>query len=144
MQLGERLSQMGAQLLIDTLDQNPTPMPEDNSLSTFAPILYKEDGLIDWTRPAPAIHNQIRGLQPWPGGHTTFRGGTFNLWKARVGPSSNRTAGLLAPDGTVSCGGGTTLELLEVQLEGRKRIDAKAFLNGLRLTDNETLGATLL
>ena len=143
-QLGERLSHMGAQLLIDTLDQNPTPIPQDNSQATLAPILKKEDGLIDWRRPAKAIHNQTRGLQPWPGGHTTFRGGTFNLWKARVGRSSNRAPGLLAPDGTVSCGDGTTLELLEVQLEGRKRIDAKSFLNGLRLTDNETLGATQL
>jgi methionyl-tRNA formyltransferase len=139
-QLGERLSRMGAQLLIDTLSQNPPPIPQDNSQASLAPILKKEDGLIDWTRPAQSIHNRIRGLQPWPGGHTTFRGSSFNLWKARIGPSSNRAAGLLAPDGTVSCGDGTTLELLEVQLEGRKRIDAKAFLNGLRLTDNETLG----
>jgi methionyl-tRNA formyltransferase len=139
-ELGERLSLMGAQLLIDTLAQNPVPVPQNDAEATLAPILKKEDGLIDWTRPAQQIHDRIRGLQPWPGGHTTFRGSTFNIWKSRIGSSTNRPTAQLAPDGTVSCGGHTTLELLEVQLEGRKRIDAKAFLNGLRLTDNETLG----
>jgi methionyl-tRNA formyltransferase len=143
-ELGERLSHMGAQLLIDTLEQNPTPIPQNNAEATLAPILKKEDGRIDWTRPAQAIHNQIRGLQPWPGGHSTFRGATFNIWKARVGTSpAGRPPGQLAPGGTVSCGENTSLELLEVQLEGRKRIDAKSFLNGLRLSDTETLGAPI-
>jgi len=140
-ELGERLSHMGAQLLVNTLDQTPTPIPQNNAESTLAPILKKENGQIDWNRSALEIHNQIRGLQPWPGGHTTFRCATFNIWKARVGPNSSRPVGQLAHDGTVSCGGGTTLELLEVQQEGRKRIDAKSFLNGAHLTDTETLGA---
>jgi methionyl-tRNA formyltransferase len=140
-ELGERLSQMGAQLLIDTLEQNPRPIVQNNAEATLAPILKKEDGLIDWKRPALAIHNQIRGLQPWPGGHTTFRGSTFNIWKARVGAGSGLAAGMLASDGSVACGGNTSLELLEVQLEGRKRMDAKTFLNGLRLSDTEPLGA---
>jgi methionyl-tRNA formyltransferase len=140
-ELGERLSVMGARLLVDTLDQNPVPVPQNNAESTLAPILKKEDGQIDWTRSAQDIHNQIRGLQPWPGGHTTFRGATFNIWKARVGSSATRTAGHLAPDGTVACGGGTTIQLLEVQQEGRKRVDFKSFLNGAHLTDTEILGA---
>jgi methionyl-tRNA formyltransferase len=139
-ELGERLSHMGAQLLIDTLEQNPTPIPQNNTEATLAPILKKEDGLIYWNRPAQQIHNQIRGLQPWPGGHTTFRGSTFNIWRARVGPAA-LLPGELSPKGMVGCGEGTALELLEVQQEGRKRMDAKTFLNGLRLTDNETLGA---
>jgi methionyl-tRNA formyltransferase len=142
-ELGERLSRMGAQLLIDTLDHNPTPVPQNNAEATLAPILKKEDGLIDWNRPAQRIHDQIRGLQPWPGGHTTFRGSTFNIWKARVG-SAHLSPGEFSRNGAVGCGDGTALELLEVQQEGRKRMDAKTFLNGLRLTDNEILGATQL
>jgi methionyl-tRNA formyltransferase len=143
-ELGERLATMGAQLLIDTLAQNPTPFPQNNAEATLAPILKKEDGLIDWTRPAQDIHNQIRGLQPWPGGHTTFRGATFNIWRSRVGPGTVRDPGLLSPEGSVSCGQNSSLELLELQLEGRKRMDAKTFLNGLRLTDTELLGAPKL
>ncbi len=143
-EVGERLSHMGAQLLIDTLEQNPIPIPQDNAKATLAPILKKEDGLIVWTRPAQAIHNQIRGLQPWPGGHTTFRNSTFNIWKARVGGAIDRLPGHLSANGAVACGNGTTLELLEVQQEGRKRVDAKSFLNGAHLTDTETLGAPKL
>jgi methionyl-tRNA formyltransferase len=144
-ELSERLAQMGAKLLIDTLAQNPVPIPQNHYESTLAPILKKEDGLINWTRPAQSIHDQVRGLQPWPGAYTTFRGSTLNIWKARGHAAIAASApGQLSSHGLVSCGDDTTLELLEVQLEGRKRIDAKAFLNGVRLTDNETLGATAL
>jgi methionyl-tRNA formyltransferase len=139
-ELGERLSHMGAQLLVDTLAQNPTPIPQNNAEATLAPILKKEDGLIDWNRSAQQIHDRIRGLQPWPGAHTTFRSNTFNIWKSRVA-SATLSPGELNPRGLVGCGEGTALELLEVQQEGRKRMDAKTFLNGLRLTDNEILGA---
>jgi methionyl-tRNA formyltransferase len=139
LELGERLSHMGAKLLIDTLAQNPPAIPQLHSESTLAPILKKEDGLIDWNRPAQAIHNQIRGLQPWPGAYTTFRGTKLHIWKSQVvesGQSNNKAQ--------IVCGGNTVLELLEVQQEGRKRIDAKSFLNGLRLTDNEILGVNSL
>jgi methionyl-tRNA formyltransferase len=140
-ELGERLSHMGAQLLIDTLAENPIPVPQNTAEATLAPILNKQHGQIDWSRPSMAIHNQIRGLQPWPGGHTTFRNVTFNIWKARLGSYCSLAPGLLSPTGTVSCGEGTSLELMEVQLEGRKRLDVKTFLNGLRLSDTELLGA---
>jgi methionyl-tRNA formyltransferase len=141
-ELSERLSHMGAQLLIDTLDRNPTPIPQNNAEATLAPILQKENGQIDWTRSAQSIHNQIRGLQPWPGGYTTFRGSTFNIWRSKVGQTvSSANPAQLSPKATVVCGDNTSLELLEVQLEGRKRMDAKTFLNGIRLNDNEILGA---
>jgi methionyl-tRNA formyltransferase len=142
-ELGERLSQMGAQLLVDTLAQNPAPIPQNNAEATLAPILKKEDGQIDWTRPAQAIHNQIRGLQPWPGGYTTFRGSRLHIWKSKVSRSGQAvSSGHLSPAGAVSCGEGTTLELIEVQQEGRKRVDIKSFLNGAHLSDNEVLGAS--
>ena len=112
-------------------------------MATYAPILKKEDGRIDWTRPAPAIYNRIRGLVPWPGAYTGFRGHLLHIWKrarpvegggavGRVWRRKNRVC--------AGCGEATALELLEVQLEGKGRMSAEAFANGQRLSDNEILG----
>ena len=93
--------------------------------------------------PAQAIHNRVRGLQPWPGAQTELRGVPLHVWKTRVGPATKKSPGQLASlkPLVVACGEGS-LELLEVQLEGRKRIPAADFANGQRLTDNDILGAT--
>lgn len=144
-ELGARLAPMGANLLIETLATDPIPQPQNNAEATLAPILKKEDGRIDWHLPAQRIDNLIRGLQPWPGGHTTFRGSLLQIWKARVvAESTNAAPGLFLKGSRalISCSGSSVLEVLEVQLEGRKRIPAAAFWNGLHLTDNEPLGAT--
>ncbi|HLI86423.1 MAG TPA: methionyl-tRNA formyltransferase [Bryobacteraceae bacterium] len=150
MELGERLARMGADLLIETLDRLAagaiTSVKQDSSLATYAPILKKEDGRIDWTEPAQTIHNRVRGLQPWPGAYTRFRGQTLHIWKSRVwGQGLDRASGLppgaiasVKPPGII-CGTGA-LELVEVQLEGRKRISATDFANGQRLHENEILG----
>jgi len=137
-ELGQRLAVMGADLLVETLARLTTIVPEkqDSSQATYAPLLKKEDGVIDWSRPAAAIHNQVRGLQPWPGAYTTFRGQTLHLWKTRVAPSDAQPC--LRP-WIVGTGAGA-LELLEVQLEGRKRMSAADFANGQRLTENDRLG----
>ena len=142
-ELSERLALMGARLLIETLARNPPPQPQDHSQATLAPILKKEDGRIDWLRSAKRISDQVRGMQPWPGGYTTFRGGLLQLWKVHnSAQSTNLPPGTLFPNTPhIACGEGTVLEVAEVQLEGRKRISAQAFWNGLRFTDNETLGA---
>ena len=146
-ELSERLSVMGAELLLRTLeglaDQSLEPQPQDDALATLAPLLRKEHGRIQWTRHAVAIHDQVRGLQPWPGAHTLFRGQPLRIWRSR--PASMATD--LAP-GTlvidrglfVATGHGQMLELLEVQAEGRKRVSGEAFANGQRLTHNELLG----
>lgn len=144
-ELSARLAEMGADLLIKTLEAMArgtlTPRPQDPTLATYAPILKKEDGLIDWARPAREIHNRVRGLQPWPGAFTHFRGQALHLWKSRVAEE----VGPLAPGRLLhgrlvaGCGEGTALELLEVQLEGRKRLSGAQFANGQRLTDNENL-----
>jgi methionyl-tRNA formyltransferase len=148
-ELGQRLSVMGAELLVETLAGlaagRIVPQKQDPSLATYAPLLKKEDGLIDWTREMQAIHNQVRGLQPWPGAYTTFRGQALHLWRTRPwggglaqrDASPGKLVGLKPP--VVGCGFGY-LELLEVQLEGRKRIPAADFANGQRLTENEILG----
>ena len=85
----------------------------------------------------------MRGLLPWPGAHTTFRGQGLQIWKARVAQVSAGAPGKLLPGRKLiaGCGGSTALELLEVQLEGRKRISGDAFANGQHLSDNEFLGA---
>ena len=145
-ELGARLSVMGADLLVVTLSglEVGTIVAEkqDDAQATLAPLLKKEDGLIDWMRPAPAIHNLVRGLQPWPGAQTTFRGQPLHIWKSRVGVSGQLEEPgtvLHARPLTIACGQGA-LELIEVQMEGRKRIPAGDFANGQRLTENEKLG----
>jgi methionyl-tRNA formyltransferase len=117
-ELGSRLSVMGAALLVQTLDELAAivPQKQDGAQASYAPILTKEDGSIDWNWPAETIHNRVRGLQPWPGAYTVFRGQRLYLWKTRI------DAGRLI--------------LVEVQLEGRKRMAASDFTNGQRISEN--------
>lgn len=149
LEVAPRLAQMGADLLVQTLELlqagRIVPEPQDHSRASFAPVIKKEDGLINWGLPARHIHNRVRGLLPWPGCHTSFRGGLFHIWKARIAEEVSGAVepGALALAGNralVGCGEGTALELLEVQLEGKKRMPAAAFLNGRRLKENERLG----
>ena len=146
-ELGQRLAMMGADLLVETLEGLAAgaivPEKQDSAQATYAPLLKKEDGLIDWSRAAHAIHNQVRGLQPWPGAYTAFRGQKLHIWKTRLAAGGSRQA---APGFVVnlkplvvSCGEGA-LELVEVQPEGRKRMSGADFANGQRLSDNEILG----
>lgn len=146
-ELSPRLASAGADLLLQTLtglaNKTVTPVPQDNSLATLAPILKKEDGRIDWTVPAQTIHNLIRGLQPWPGAFTMFRGQSLHLWRSRpVAKKWNLAPGALVHDEGVFAvaGDGSALELLELQLEGRKRMPAEVFANGHRITTTEQLG----
>jgi methionyl-tRNA formyltransferase len=147
LELGERLAALGADLLIETLAalerRAITPRRQDDAQATYAPILKKEDGAISWDWSASAIHNRVRGLVPWPGAHTRFRGQLLHIWRARVadGRSAFPPGQVLAGPGfRVASGDGGIIELLEVQIEGRKRMSAEAFANGQRLRENETLG----
>jgi methionyl-tRNA formyltransferase len=147
-ELAARLADIGADLLVQTLAGigagSIFPEKQDHAVATYAPLLKKEDGLIDWKQPARAIHDRVRGLQPWPGAYTQWRGHTLHLWRARVangGPADGGRVISIRPL-TVACGEGA-LELLEVQLEGRKRMSAADFANGHRLAENENLGEAL-
>ncbi len=135
-ELAARMSVAGAQLLIDTLARigEIIPEPQDNAAATLAPILKKEDGLIDWRLSASEIHNRIRGFQPWPGGYTIFRGGRFVIASARVLEGAGEPGILFANNRRLiaGCGEGS-LELLEVQPEGKKKMAAAAFLNGAQI-----------
>jgi len=146
-ELSPRLAEAGARILLETLDGlaqgTLKPVPQDGTRATLAPILKKDDGRIDWTLPAKTIHNLVRGLQPWPGAHTMFRGQSLHLWRSRLAADKRNLApGALIQDGGVFAvaGDGVCLELLELQLEGRKRMPAGVFANGHRLTNTEQLG----
>jgi methionyl-tRNA formyltransferase len=150
-ELSARLAEAGADLLIRTLAEATQPRPQNNSLATYAPILKKEDGRIDWSNPAQQIHDLIRGFQPWPGAHTSFRGQSLHLWRSRLVPQRTidlppgaliQTQGVSVGHGVFAVAGdGAILELLEVQLEGRKKMPAEMFANGHRLTQTDLLGA---
>jgi methionyl-tRNA formyltransferase len=147
-ELSERLSALGAELLIETLvaiqDGTLRPQPQNDAEATLAPILKKEDGLVDWRRPAVEIDRRRRGFLPWPGAYTTFRGQVLHIWRSKPAndidsgcPGTVRVAGRRL---LVACGQGTSLEIEELQLEGRKRMSAEAFRNGYRPTAEDILG----
>lgn len=147
-EVGERLSRMGGDLAVETLDALArgaiVPEKQDEALATYAPILKKEDGRIDWGLSAVEIHNRVRGLVPWPGAFTQFRGQTLHVWKARpCAAHVSEAPGRIfrrQQSVCVACGSGAALELLEVQMAGRKRVSAEAFANGQRLTEGDFLG----
>ena len=142
--LGARLSVAGAELLVETLRDNPSPVKQDPDAATYAPILKKDDGLIDWNWPAGKIFNRSRGFLPWPGAYSFFRGQMFHIWKSRVsGEALQGVPGLMSAMDKrllIACGERTELELIEVQVEGRKRMSGTAFMNGHHLQDDEMLG----
>ena len=138
-ELMQRLAEIGAELLGETLARldSLTPRPQHDADATFAPILKKEDGLIDWSQSAFVIERRIRGLQPWPNAYTNFNSKGLILWEAQ--PAISVTAGisigeLIVAQGdelVVQCGQKTALRVLEVQPEARKRMAARDFINGL-------------
>ncbi len=149
--LAPRLAEAGANLLVETLKGlqagSVHPRPQDDARSSLAPILTKEDGRIDFQRPAQEIINRLRGFQPWPGAFTSFRGKNLNVWAARVfdGLSQPRSAseGEMFIEGQsliVGCGQSTALELIEIQPEGKKRMAARDFVHGYH-PEGEKLGA---
>ncbi|MGE5371871.1 MAG: methionyl-tRNA formyltransferase [Solirubrobacterales bacterium] len=150
-QVAEVLSRDGAALMLDTLDQlewgTAPRIPQDHTQATYAPPLGRDDEMIDWTRPARDLMNQIRGLSPAPGAFTGWRGGKLKLFKTRVIESDGGKSGEpgeiveVGPEGfTVSAGSGRLL-VLELQREGKKRGSAADFLMGSRLAVGERLGA---
>jgi methionyl-tRNA formyltransferase len=146
--LSARLAPMGANLLIQTIEQIQTGTVrreiQQDGEATFAPILKKEDGRIDWLRSAQRIYDRLRGFTPWPGAYTTFRNQPLLITSGRPadGPSA-RAAMLHIQDRRVfvGCGEDPPFELLEVQPAGRKKMPIDAFLNGYKLEEGEVLGA---
>jgi methionyl-tRNA formyltransferase len=144
--IAPRLATIGADLVVETLRGlqagSIRPCPQDNAQATIAPILKKEDSLIDFSRPASEIFNRIRGFQPWPGAYTKFRGKNLLIWKAAPIAAALPIAEIQVKEYRllVGCGKNTSLELIEVQLEGKKRSSARDFLHGYRAKPGEKLG----
>ena len=146
--LSPRLAQTGAELMISTLaglkSGSIEPRPQDNSQATLAPILKREDGLIDFTHTATDAWNRLRGFDPWPGAFTKFRGKTLHVHAAAVAPEvAVVAAGHLAVEHDRLLMGfahGTALDVQELQMEGKKRMSARDFLNGYRPKSEEDLG----
>ncbi len=147
-ELMQRLAQMGAGLLGETINRldEIEPISQDESKATFAPLLIKANGLIDWKTDAVAIERRVRGFQPWPNAYTHWKTHRLIVWKAMPGENAYAAA---APaevitahgdDLIVSCGKKTSLRLLEVQLEGKRRMVARDFLNGTHLQIGDRFG----
>jgi methionyl-tRNA formyltransferase len=145
--LGPTLAEIGSDLMIETLRGLQAgalqARRQDNTKASLAPILKKEDGRIDFHRTADDIYNRLRGFQPWPGAFTTFRGKNLNIWQAKSIPRDLAEGQILIESDRliVGCGKTTSLEPLEVQPEGKKRMSAHDFIQGYRPRDGEKLGA---
>jgi methionyl-tRNA formyltransferase len=160
--LGPKLASIGAELMVETLRGLETgqvrPTPQDHAQATLAPILKKEDGRMDFTRSARDLFNRLRGFQPWPGAFTMFKGKTLQVHRAQPWQHTVKlTPGEVAVEGTrlfVGCGKGndkdkdinknentdTALELIEIQVEGKRRMTAQEFINGYRPKSGDYLG----
>ena len=142
---------MGAPLMVETLRGLETagimPRKQDNTQATLAPILKKEDGLMDFRRSARELWNRLRGFQPWPGAFTIFRGKNLSVWEAKpqepMAGSQESAPGALTVDSErllVACGNGSMMELLAVQPEGKKRMAARDFIHGYHPKTGDRLG----
>ena len=147
-ELMDRLSRFGAELLVQTLMRLDvlTPRPQDDSQASFAPLLKKEDGLIDWSKSAEKIERAIRGFQPWPTAYTTFNSRRLTIWEAEplicFAPEVEPGEVTAAHGGelVVQCGQRSALRLFAVQPEARKRLTARDFINGMHVKVGDRLG----
>lgn len=142
-ELFERLAPLGARLLSTTLaaiaDGTVTRRPQNDAVATMAPMLEKAMGRLDLTRPARELHNQVRGMNPWPGAFCTAGGKTLKIHETRVAAGSGAPGTLLCADPvTIACGEGA-LQLVTVQPEGKPRMAAEAWLRGARLPQGARL-----
>ncbi len=140
-QLFERLAALGAQALLEALTAlkagTLVPTPQDHGAATHFPMLNKDDGRIDWNRSAADIHNQIRGVTPWPGAWTTLGGATVKIWRTTVGDAAIPPGHLVCSLKTgmavgTGCG---SIRVQEIQLPGKRRMSARDYLCGCRIAE---------
>ncbi len=127
--LHDRLAEIGARLILRTLAENPPPVPQREDGVTYAPKLTREDGRIDWTRPASEIDRQIRAFDPWPGTFTTLDGATLKILSATLADAAGTPGTVLDARLTIACGDGA-IRPTRVQLPGRQAMDTDAMLRG--------------
>jgi methionyl-tRNA formyltransferase len=147
-ELMERLSTMGAELLGDTLARldDLTPRKQNDEIATLAPMLRREDGLIDWSLDAFQIERRIRGLQPWPNAFTSHRGARLVIYRARaerveqMASAAGRIISAHGDELSVACGDKTVLHVIELKPQARRRMSVRDFLNGAQIVNDESLG----
>jgi len=147
-ELMTRLSLMGAELLSETLARidEIEAREQDEEKATFAPVLKREDGLIDWAFDAAQIERRVRGFQPWPNAYTIYNAQRLVIWRASVCDDEKaqgevgEVVSAHGDDLVVSCGDETLLSLHEVQPEGKRRMSVRDFLNGMRVKTGERFG----
>jgi methionyl-tRNA formyltransferase len=145
--LQEKLTPVGAKLMLQTIDMLKrgalVPTPQDESAATLAPMLKKEDGLIDWAHSAAVIERRIRGFTPWPSAYTHSRGKLLKIHRARIVSAQNEAdPGTIvrADDGGFWVAtGSAALSLEEVQSEGKRRLSGIDFVRGARVHVGERL-----
>ena len=144
--LHDRMADLGGNLLAETLDRlvrgDLVPQPQNSADSCYAPMLKKEDGIINWNADARIIHNQVRGLAVWPGACTFIDRQVLKVFRTRIGDGSGEPGTVLqAAKGTfeVACKTGS-LFLQELQLAGKKRLDSASFLAGYPVSAGTVLG----
>ncbi len=144
-----RLSFEGAALLSETLKYDELEaQKQDESKASYAPMLVKEEGKIDWSANAVTINNHIRGFQPFPTSFTMYQGKKLTIWRAQVWETESKTVdenyGKIIDankkDLFINCGEGTILRIEELQIEGKKRMKTVDFLNGVKMQAEEILG----
>jgi len=144
-----RLSRSGADLLSETLAdiESIVPEPQDHGLATLAPIMKREDGIIDWGMSAKDIFNRVRGFQPFPTAFTYLQQAKLTIWNALAADqtvivgSPGQIVEAHGGDLLVQCGHDSTLKLIEIQPEGKRRMPARDFINGFRPETGTVLGA---
>ncbi len=148
-ELMNRLSQMGAELLSNTLNNLDSikPRSQNNDLATYAPIMRRDDGTINWNLSAIQINNRIRGFQPFPTAFSIFRGGRITLWNGDIGDFAGiggcQPGQIVAVSGesiSICCGDSSILEVTEIQPEGKRRMAVRDFINGAKPTVGEKFG----
>lgn len=136
--LTARLAELGAQALAETVEDiargTAARTPQDHTQSTYAPMLTREMSAVDWTLPAQQIHDQVRGLIPWPCAVCELGGQTLKLFSTRVGGETAKAPGCVIGAGKqgieVACGDGRVLRILELQAQGGRRMAAADYLRG--------------
>ena len=149
-ELSARLARLGADLLSEALPRiersDIAPIKQNDAEATYAPMLKREDGLIDWSMSASELANRVRAFQPWPGTYTMFRGARLTIWRAHA---SNQGADSSIEPGTIltidesgiiiACSGSTGLAIEDIQIEGKRRVSARDFANGARLKSGDRI-----
>jgi methionyl-tRNA formyltransferase len=143
--LSKKLSDIGAKLLLSTIKDLKIikPRPQEHSSATYAPLLKKEDGQIDWSKSAEEIRNQVRGMDPWPGAYTFLEKKILKIWDSDIIDQEGGKPGTVMQTGKHSflvSTGKESLLIKELQLEGKPRTTSLSFLQGRRISEGIILG----